>query len=194
MARYSGLDPQKYDRIREAAIRLFYRQSIEKTTIDQIAKESGVAKGTVYLYFPSREKLIEEVFWYCHKRAADTGDYGLELLPTACDKLKRRVENLIRWERDHPEESYIQSLYYTAHPFSNDGKTSLVLHYNSQRRIIEEGIRQGEFKPLPLSMLGELINSSAAGVITYMARYPELMADRTLLDTALESILSGLRV
>lgn len=193
MARYSGLDPQKYIRIRDAAIALFYERGEAKVTIEQIARRAGIAKGTVYLYFASKEDLVKEIFWYCHKREADAGDTGLDQLPTACDKLKQRVHNIIRWALAHPEENSIQGRYYQAHPFTNNGETPLVLHYNAQKRLIEEGIQNGEFKPLPLPLLGELINSSAAGVITYVMRYPKVLDDRELMETMLETLVAGLR-
>ncbi|MEG1879004.1 MAG: TetR/AcrR family transcriptional regulator [Pseudoflavonifractor sp.] len=193
MARYTGLDPQKTDRIRNAAIALFFEQGVEKTTIAQIAQRAEIAKGTIYLYYTSRDALLEDVFWYCHARHAGAADRGLDLLPTACDKLKQRVENSIRWQLCHPEEAYVQGRYYIAHPFSNEGQTPLVLHYTSQRQIIEAGVAAGEFKDLPVPLLGELINSTASGVIAYMTRYPEMLENRAILDLALEAIVAGLR-
>lgn len=44
MARYSGLDPQKYIRIRDAAIALFYERGEAKVTIEQIARRAGIAQ------------------------------------------------------------------------------------------------------------------------------------------------------
>ena len=44
MARYSGLDPQKYIRIRDAAIALFYERGEAKVTIEQIARWAGLTR------------------------------------------------------------------------------------------------------------------------------------------------------
>jgi AcrR family transcriptional regulator len=46
--------------ILEAAVRLWLRQGFDATAVDAIAREAGLAKGTVYLYFPSKEALLEE--------------------------------------------------------------------------------------------------------------------------------------
>ncbi|CAH1211704.1 hypothetical protein PAECIP111893_03460 [Paenibacillus plantiphilus] len=45
-------------RIKEAALSLFAEQSYESTTIEQIAKLAGVAKGTFFNYFMSKDELI----------------------------------------------------------------------------------------------------------------------------------------
>lgn len=43
----------------EAALQLFSQQGFAGTKIDDIAKSAGVAKGTVYLYFATKEALFE---------------------------------------------------------------------------------------------------------------------------------------
>jgi AcrR family transcriptional regulator len=47
--------PSKADFILEAATRLFARYGFRRTAIEDIAREAGVAKGTVYLYFDSKD-------------------------------------------------------------------------------------------------------------------------------------------
>lgn len=46
--------------IREAAMRVVGRKGVARATVQEIADEAGVAKGTVYLYFRSREEIIEK--------------------------------------------------------------------------------------------------------------------------------------
>lgn len=48
----------KRGRILQAAGKLFARFGPRKTTIDDIAKDAGIAKGTVYLYFGSKEDIL----------------------------------------------------------------------------------------------------------------------------------------
>jgi AcrR family transcriptional regulator len=45
------------DAILDAAEKLFARFGYRKTTIDELAREAGIAKGTVYLYFKSKEEI-----------------------------------------------------------------------------------------------------------------------------------------
>jgi AcrR family transcriptional regulator len=46
--------------IREAAMRVVSRKGYDHVTVQDIADEAGVAKGTVYLYFKSREDVLEK--------------------------------------------------------------------------------------------------------------------------------------
>ncbi|CAB50369.1 TetR/AcrR family transcriptional regulator [Pyrococcus abyssi] len=49
------------DKLVKAAKRLFAEKGFYRTTVDDIVKAAGVAKGTFYLYFSSKEEIIKEV-------------------------------------------------------------------------------------------------------------------------------------
>lgn len=52
------MDPAKKESILEAAARTFSRLGFRRTSIDEIAQQAGVAKGTVYLACESKEDLF----------------------------------------------------------------------------------------------------------------------------------------
>lgn len=49
---------RKRARILEAATELFIKQGYRKTSVEEIARRAGVAKGTVYLYFDNKGALL----------------------------------------------------------------------------------------------------------------------------------------
>ena len=52
----------KYHRILEAAIKVFAEQGFFRSTISQIAKEAGVADGTIYLYFKNKDDILLQFY------------------------------------------------------------------------------------------------------------------------------------
>src|SRR5438105_3509901 len=48
--------------IKEAAMRVIARKGMSAATMQDIAEEAGVAKGTIYLYFRDRDELVEKTF------------------------------------------------------------------------------------------------------------------------------------
>jgi AcrR family transcriptional regulator len=52
---------EKELRILEAASVLFARYGLRKTSIDEIAQQAGLGKGTIYLYFKSKEELFARI-------------------------------------------------------------------------------------------------------------------------------------
>ena len=57
MAKIIDKDEKRCD-IALASIALFCEKGIQQTSIDQIAKSAGVAKGTIYLYFKNKEEIV----------------------------------------------------------------------------------------------------------------------------------------
>ena len=52
------MNPDKKQRIMQAAERLFSTRRVNEITLDEIAREADVGKGTLYLYFSDKEDLI----------------------------------------------------------------------------------------------------------------------------------------
>jgi len=48
---------EKYNRIVSAAEKVFFHYGYEQSSMEQVAQEAGVAKGTIYLYFQSKQEL-----------------------------------------------------------------------------------------------------------------------------------------
>jgi AcrR family transcriptional regulator len=51
----------KRERILDAAQSLFVRYGVKRTSIDDVAREAGIAKGTVYLSFESKAELFAAI-------------------------------------------------------------------------------------------------------------------------------------
>lgn len=46
------------DRLYDVALALFRQQGYEQTTVDQITREAGLAKGTFFNYFPTKDAVL----------------------------------------------------------------------------------------------------------------------------------------
>ncbi len=55
---------EKVDRILSESLRLFRKNGIRSITMDDIAKELGMSKKTIYLYFANKTELVEKVLNY----------------------------------------------------------------------------------------------------------------------------------
>lgn len=194
MARYTSLDPDKYFRIRDAAITLFYKQGIENTSIQDIAKQADIAKGTIYLYFKSREELVDYVFDYCFGLNIKSSMKNVEEQKTMSSKLKKRIENMIVWNKEFPKESSIISSYYK--PVNVVGTESVAFSksYEINKTFIEKGVHDGEFKKLPLNFLCAIFFSAVEGLTTYVKKNPEVLNNCELLEEMLDTAVDCIRI
>jgi AcrR family transcriptional regulator len=70
-----------------AAEKLFFTKGIENTTMDDVAAKAELSKGTLYLYFKSKE----EIHWEITQRHMDM---VMESMKKRLDSSKNAIENL----------------------------------------------------------------------------------------------------
>lgn len=80
---------EKFFRILDAAVRVFAQKGFFKSRISDIAKEAGVADGTVYLYFKNKDDILIQVFEVNLDRILKELHLELSVLPDPLEKLER---------------------------------------------------------------------------------------------------------
>ena len=58
--------------ILKAALKVFARRGIKEATIEEIAQEAELGKGTIYYYFSSKEAILEELVKQTVERHSDS--------------------------------------------------------------------------------------------------------------------------
>ncbi len=86
---------EKRARILAAAEQLYLRYGIRRTSIDDVAREAGIAKGTIYLYYDSKESLNAAVV---EKVCADILADGRRALAAPGTLAQRLVAFLDAWK------------------------------------------------------------------------------------------------
>ncbi len=82
----------KRSAILRAAIKVFAGKGYFSSKVSDIAREAGIADGTVYLYFKSKEEILHSVFDRAMKEFIEEGKRELESFETPEDKLRRIAE------------------------------------------------------------------------------------------------------
>src|ERR1019366_1045067 len=93
MTDQSVMSEDKKLRIIQAAEQLFRTRRIDEITLDEVARNADVAKGTIYLYFSDKEDLIfqtavagfDEMCQILRQRAAQEGTFRKRLLDTCAE-------------------------------------------------------------------------------------------------------------
>ncbi|MDR1619744.1 MAG: TetR/AcrR family transcriptional regulator [Clostridiales bacterium] len=171
-------ESDKKQRIITAAIDLFYKKDFEAASIQEITEAAGIAKGTLYLYFSSKDALIDEIFAYCNIRNVQACDEGLDDEPTAIAKLQRRMQNAIRWRVAHKKEAVIEQMYMSI-PGRGEGSryTQQHRHFAIVDKIIQAGIARGEIKNAQSSLLGEVFFGIGGAFYYYFRENPRQMEE-----------------
>lgn len=91
----------KYHLILEAAVKVFARQGFYQSTVAQIAREAGVADGTIYLYFKNKDDILVNFFDYKTKLVFERFRTEVNQAESGLDKLRNLIRrHLAEFQRD----------------------------------------------------------------------------------------------
>ena len=96
-AQRAALGVERREQILAAAVRLWTGHGFEATTLDAIAREAGIAKGTVYLYFATKEELLAAAVER-FSLLPDVAAFGAELADLPVREAVPRLAELL-WSR-----------------------------------------------------------------------------------------------
>ena len=82
----------KREAILRAAIKVFARKGYFSSKVSDIAKEAGIADGTVYLYFKSKDEILHSIFHRAMAEFISEGKKELAEIPSPEAKLYRIAE------------------------------------------------------------------------------------------------------
>src|SRR3954466_4641343 len=83
MADSNTPNPERQQRILEAAAKLFAHYGYDKTTVNDIAEEAGISKGAVYLHYKGKEELFDALIIYEGQKMLDVMLQRVESDPDA---------------------------------------------------------------------------------------------------------------
>jgi AcrR family transcriptional regulator len=140
--------------VMRAALRLFVKKGIDGTTIKDIAREAGVAEGSLYRHFKSKDDLAWHLF--STTLSQFTADLTTKVFaePNAERRIRKFVEESFAAYESDPE----LYTYLILREHSELDKYSMEYAHPGHvvMRIIEEGQKSGEIKEGEPYVLGAL--------------------------------------
>jgi len=150
-------DEKKIEAIAAAVYRLAARRGLAAITLADIAREAGVGTSTLYVYYPSREELLDDV--YQKAKTATVARYGRHDNPDA--SLKARVRqiwvNLVENRIENSDQVAFMEQYFHSEYISESSRAlgqSLTAPF---LELLASGQRSEQLKPVPVVMLAATI-------------------------------------
>ncbi len=187
----------------DAALALFVEKGFANTRAEEVAARAGVSKGTLYLYYASKEELLKAVIRERLSAEIEAGVGQFERFAGPTPDLLRQV--LIPWWQrllDSPTSGVFKVAITEVRNFPDiaDFYAREVIEPGTRlvARILERGIASGEFRPvhvptavhslvLPLIML--CLHKHTLGAC---GRGPQGIEPRQFIADHVELVLQGL--
>jgi TetR/AcrR family fatty acid metabolism transcriptional regulator len=154
MTKEAVLKEYRVRELMESARRVIGRHGFEGTTIDRVAEDARVAKGTIYLYFSNKEDLLHAaVFEGLRAMIDETLRSDQPDLPPL-ERLRAFVKTQFRIQssnQDFLKAFFLESKFVTFEPGDERGEALRSLyteHLNFIASMLESAVEAGVFRAL----------------------------------------------
>jgi len=158
----------KYQRILEAAITVFAEQGFYQSTIAQIAKEAGVADGTIYLYFKNKDDILVQFYQYKTRQIFERFRDAVRQAVTAEEKLRCLIHvHLQEFQKDRNMAIVYQAETHQNRRLGNEQiKEMSKMYRDIISDVVELGQDEGTIrKDLYMGLVKRFINGAVDEVI-----------------------------
>lgn len=157
------------EEIINAAAKLFSQKSYHDVTMDEIAEKVGIAKGTIYLYFDSKEKLYLEILEETYEEIEAILERETAKSDPAPEKLKKVLRLIFDFYLRNLDVLRILSrdethLIKEHFEFTEHWRLRRIRLY---RKILEKGINEGTFRSSNTELTALIIFGLVRSVMFY---------------------------
>jgi TetR/AcrR family transcriptional regulator, fatty acid metabolism regulator protein len=162
-------DPDKPQQILDAAVRVFARTGFYNSRVSDIAREAGIASGTIYLYFKTKDDILVTLFR--EKMAGFVGGARKAIAgePDAVAKLRRLVRLHFETLEAHPDLAEVVQVELRQGQkfFRGASAHEVSAYFDLIGAVLQEGVVAGVFRSdLPIKVATKMLFGAMDQVTT----------------------------
>jgi AcrR family transcriptional regulator len=169
-----SLSPEKRANLLSSALKLFVRNGVMNTSTAEIAKEAGTAVGTLFLYFQTKQELLNELALKIGKEQSDHINQLIQPSHSAQETFFTIWHGTATWFLDNMQAyQYIQQVRDSgmiSESAVQESNKFFAYYYNA----IQKGFQEGSIKTYPLGLIGDFLYQDIVAVINHISRQPDL--------------------
>ena len=174
---------------------MFAEQGFFQSTISQIAKEAGVADGTIYLYFKNKDDILIQFFTYKAKQVFDKFREEVDKADNTADRLRNLIQrHLEEFQRDRNMAVVYQAETHQSNRMMEDQiKEMSKMYLDIISDIIEQGQEEGTIrKDLYIGLVKRVILGAVDEVINTWLHSKGKYDLVSMADPLVELLLRGI--
>jgi AcrR family transcriptional regulator len=178
-------DPNKLEAIFKATLKLVLREGFTALKMSDVAKEAGIATGTIYVYFESKEDLINQLYLELKKRNAEEFLKGYNAKAPFMACFEKVWHNYVRAQLQEPEAAAFLEQYYRSPYLQESVKKETDKMLQPVFDLLERGKEERLVKDVPT----ELLVIQLSGAIGELVRWHvngQIKANPSLINKAFE--------
>jgi AcrR family transcriptional regulator len=188
------LSDEKRERFLEVALRLFAEKGVQNTSTAEIAQGAGTASGTLFLYFPTKQILINELVIYLSNGQAQRVNDLLKPSLSARDSLYMIWVSSVVWFLENKEAfqftQQIRESSLITKETTRETANLFVFYYTA----IQKGLDEGCIKPYPADLIGSFLYQDIVAIMNYLRSLPGPYQQEEAIQKGFDLFWDGIRI
>jgi AcrR family transcriptional regulator len=140
----------------QSTLKLISELGVHNTPMSKIAKDSGVAVGTIYHHFDSKEEILNDLFLEIKREFGERLDTVINKNMTPKETFSETFKSVYYFYSKNPLKFiYTEQVAFTP-IISEQIKLKSQGYYKSMIEFLEKLIADGIFRDIPLNLLSQL--------------------------------------
>ncbi len=179
--------------ILKATLELIAANGLHATPMSEVARQAGVAAGTIYHYFSSKTELVNELYGNVKQQMGEALLAHGEAGGTIRERFFRFWTNLFEFFVRHPKEFNFLEDYANSPVISPEARAGNAVFYQPVIDFMQEGMQRGVLREMPIELMTALVygNVVAAAKLHLYGGFP-LQPDH--LRLAAQASWDGVRI
>jgi AcrR family transcriptional regulator len=177
--------PRNREKILATALRLFTQYGVDATPTSRISKEAGVSTGTLFHYFPDKDRLVGALYLSIKKEmaAAIRNNAGLSL-PTK-QRIEKAIRGFIFWGVANPLKVRFIDQCYNYPGIGEDVQQEIYEEFSWMEGLMEAAIREGLLPDLPFEFHGTMLYQIMSGILSLIESGDSGMSNDEIIENGL---------
>ncbi len=162
------LSPERREKFLNAALALFVDKGVQATTTAEIAQAAGTAAGTLFLYFPTKQDLVNALALQFSKAQTERIHSLIDPASPARETFAAIWRGSVSWFVEHPQAfRYILQV-------RDSGMISEEVVAESNRLFgfyyaaIQKGLQEGSIQAYPVDLIGGFLYQGVVAMTQYL--------------------------
>jgi len=179
--------------IMEAALELFEERGYSDTTVPEIARKAGIATGTIYIYFKTKEALVNALYRHWKTEFNEKVFSGVEQILPGRKQLSTIWSAMADFAQQNPTVMGFLELHRHAGYLDASNKMLEGEIFARATNWIERGIRVGALGPHAADVAIGLVWGALTGMLKFANR-PDAELNPHIIAAYEEALWQALRV
>lgn len=158
----------KKEQILQAALKLFVEFGFHNTPTSKIAKEAGVANGTLFYFYPTKDDLVKALYLDVKNRLTNYVTETMKGESTLKEILKGYYSASLHWALEHKTEFLFIEQFNASTYLNQIACEEIEKHTKPFISILKDGIDNKIIKPLDIDVIFTLIGGHTFAINKYL--------------------------